>query len=365
VHLAPGERSPDEVDGGSEISIGDITVTVDASDGTFTVRDGERAWPRLFGVEDVGDAGDTYDFDPIPGDQPVTRPSAVTIERRRHPSGIAELAVHRTFERPSGEFDVWTTVRLAHGVDRVDVDVELDNRATDHRLRLLFPTGAPVEHYAAAATFDTARRTAGLPDARGWMHAPPRTIPHQGWIAANGLTVAAPGLPEAEVTTDGTIAVTLVRAVGWLARITLSTRPIPAGPGHPTPGAQCLGRLATRLSLFTGTADPASVRAAELGFRAVCAGPEPLLAEGGSAFAVDGDVVLSTLKPAADGDGTVVRVLNPNDEPASAVLRWARPPTDVTSVRLDESALDGPLDVDGATVTIAVPPHALRSVLAC
>ena len=70
------------------------------------------------------------------------------------------------------------------------------------------------------------------------MHRAPATFPQQGFVSANGLTVVAPGLPEAEVTPDGVIAITLLRAVGWLARTDLRQRPQPAGPAVPTPGAQ-------------------------------------------------------------------------------------------------------------------------------
>ena len=74
----------------------------------------------------------------------------------------------------------------------------LAGSATNHRLRLRFPTGAGVERFAAATTFDTARRTTAPVDDSRWVHPAPRTFPQQGWIAANGLVVGAPGLPEAE-----------------------------------------------------------------------------------------------------------------------------------------------------------------------
>ncbi|MCU1461040.1 MAG: glycoside hydrolase, family 38 [Acidimicrobiales bacterium] len=363
LHLAPGDASPDTVDDGHEIAAGDVSAVADETDGTLTVRVGARTWTGLLAVEDVADVGDTYDFDPVADDDPVTRPATVTIERRRHPSGIAELAVTRMFERPTGRVEIRTTVRLAAGIDRIDVDVDVDNQARDHRLRLLFPTGRPVDHFHAATTFDTAHRSTAPADDSGWVHAAPRTFPHQGWVSANGLTVAAPGLPEAEVTPDGTIAITVVRAVAWLARLTLSTRPIPAGPGLPTPGAQCIGPTRARISLFAGDADPGAVRAAELGLRAVPAGPAPLLPPDTSAFALDGPVVLSALKPAAVGDGLVARVLNPTHTPAAAVLRLSGPPVQVTAVRVDETPSGSAVAVDDDGIALDVPPHALRSVL--
>src|SRR5262249_29949716 len=145
-----------------------------------------------------------------------------------------------------------------------------------HRLRLRFPTGAPVDEFEAATTFDVATRSTSAPDDGAWVHPAPATFPHQGGIAANGLLVGAPGLPEAEVTPDGTIAVTVLRAVGWLSRGDLRTRPVQAGPGMPAPGAQCRGTTSARL-FVAPAGDSTIARDAELGFRAVAAGDGPLL----------------------------------------------------------------------------------------
>src|SRR5262249_37060729 len=145
--------------------------------------------------------------------------------------------------------------RVAPGVPRVDVRVRVENAAADHRLRLRFPTGRPVDRALAATTFGVAERPTTPRTGAGWVHPPPRTFPHQGWIAANELTVVAPGLPEAEVTPNGTILVTLVRAVGSIARYDLTTRPVPAGPPMSIPGAQAIGALDAELSLLGGV-DP-------------------------------------------------------------------------------------------------------------
>src|SRR5207244_11285160 len=87
---------------------------------------------------------------------------------------------------------------------------------------------------------------------------------------------SAAGLPEGRVPPAGTIAVTLVRAVGGLARMDLRSRPRPAGPLMPAPGAQCLGTIEAVLSLYAGP-DARAARDAELGLRAVAAGEGALL----------------------------------------------------------------------------------------
>ena len=68
-------------------------------------------------------------------------------------------------------------------------------------------------------------------------------------VAAGALWVGAPGLPEAEVSPEGVVAITLQRSVEWLARTDLKTRPEPAGPMLRTPAAQCLEPFAVQLHL--------------------------------------------------------------------------------------------------------------------
>ena len=372
--LTPCAPAADAVDDGRVIENADVRVAVEDG-GTLGVRFGAREYRGLLAIEDCGDRGDTYDFDPV-ADEPGAVSESASWERRVHPSGIARLLVRRIVRVPAAldparerraaataRLTVSVEARVAPGVRRVDLAVQLENTARDHRLRLRFPTGAPVSGFHAATTFDAAERPTARPDDSNWLHPAPSTFAHQGWVSANGLTVVAPGLPEAEVTADGTIAVTLLRAVGWLARYDLRSRPLPAGPPMEVPGAQVLGAIAARLWLLPGC-DPAEARAAELGLRGAIGGTAPLLEQGVALLELQPRaLVLSAIKPAERGDGIVVRVLNPTDGPAEACLRLALPIASATAVRLDEEPAEHGVAIDGGTVRFAVPPRALRSVL--
>lgn len=373
VSLAASDAHDDEVDSGAAIVAGDLEVQA-ADDGTFTLRRGERRLEGLCGIEDVGDRGDTYDFDPVDAG-PGVRLESVTIERRRHTSGIQTLAVTRVLaipahlassrnERGTDTVDVTVRVeaRVAPGIDRVDLRVELDDPARDHRLRLLFPTGTPTTAFRAATTLDVATRNTGTPPAHGWQHPPTPTFPHQGWVEVDGLSVLAPGLPEAEVTTDGTVAITLLRSVGFLTRLDLRSRPIPAGPTLETPEAQCLDGIVAEISLRLD-ADPATLLADEIGLRAVPAGDAALVAPETSLLRIEPrEVVLSALKPADDGDGIVLRVLNPGDQAEEVVVTLGFPVAGAASVRLDETADGRPVRADGTHLAFTVEPHGTRSI---
>ena len=371
--LTRSDRIDDADDNGREITAGSVQVAV-ADDGTLTARIGEFEYAGLFAIEDYGDRGDTYDFDPISDDLGAKLESAAW-RRRRHPSGLQRLEIRRVFTVPIGltadrehradervPLVVTTEVRVVPGVPRIDVNLRLDNAARDHRVRLLFPTARSVDTFRAATTFDVATRSTKPSDDRGWVHRAPTTFAHHGWVSANRLMIVAPGLPEAEVTPNGMVALTLLRAVGWLARFDLRSRPIPAGPPMTADGAQLLGRIEARLSLLASD-DSAAADDATLGLRGVIAGAAPLLDAQRAMIAIEPrELLLSALKPAEDGEGLIVRLLNPTDTTLTATLRVGFPLSAVRAVRLDEEPTDFATTCDGDIVRFDVPAHALRSV---
>lgn len=369
--VAPG-------DPGARIAVEDRSVAL-RDDGSLDVSFGPQTWRGLLALEDLGDRGDSYDFDPV-GENSL-RVERVAACRIRHPSGIERLEITRTLRLPARldegretrsaetvRMPFVTRVRLAPRVPRIDVELALDNGAEDHRLRVLFPLGAPLRECHAAGTFDLAHRRAGAAPDANWVQRAPATFPIHGFVHAAGLTVAAPGLQEAELVAgdeQASLALTLLRCVGHLSRHDLRTRPMPAGPGIPTPGAQCAGRFEARLALFAGL-DPNAARDFELGLRAVpCSAG---LSQACSPPALElspRELVLSALKPADDGEGLILRVLNPTDRDHEARLEVGFSFERAAPCALDESPLDGAqasLECDGATLRFPVPAHALASV---
>jgi len=360
-----------ECDAGTRISLEGLSLEV-ADDGTFDLGTPDRTYPGLLAIADAGDRGDTYDFDPIGGGTLV--PDTVVVERRRHANGIRSLRCRRTFQIPAAlredrlarasetvllKFDC--LARLVPGAGRVDLEMHVDDPGRDHRLRLLLPTGNPVASFWAATTFDMAvRESAAAPD-EGWVHPAPRTFCHQGALAAGGLWVGAPGLPEAEVCPEGVVALTLQRSVEWLARTDLATRPEPAGPMIRTPEAQCLEPFSARLSLAPcGSATPPLRAPASL--RAVVAGEEPRMPAGTPMLELPPGIELSAWKPAACGEGWILRLLNPTPATLGGVVRLGLPVGGVEEVSLDEQRRLGPLPISEGTVSVEIRPHGLLTL---
>jgi len=146
---------------------------------------------------------------------------------------------------------------------------------------------------------------------------------------ANRGAAEVEAVPEADGTTS--LAVTVLRAVGWLSRDDLHVRPGHAGPPLETPGAQVPGHHRLELSLRLHPAGEAErvARAHAFAFppRAFAGGGPPAapLRDGARLFEVDDPaVVVSAIQPGPDGRARV-RLWNASAEARRVRVAWSGP----------------------------------------
>jgi mannosylglycerate hydrolase len=226
-------------------------------------------------IEDTADHGDTYNYDPLEGDRPITPNAAkgkITLKENGPYLACYEVRTElalpealRSDRKARKKKLVRVPVRfrftLTKDSPRVHITTHIDNRAKDHRLRTLFPGARsdfvyvqtqadvvkrrirdPME-FPASRKRDTAHHTivGELPRERG----PSATQFQRNFVGIHdgksGLVILNKGLPEYEARTDGTLALTLLRSVGWLSQDDLTTRDRLAGPKLAVPDAQCMG----------------------------------------------------------------------------------------------------------------------------
>jgi mannosylglycerate hydrolase len=337
----PG-RSPRHLDNG-------ILRVGLAGDGTLSVTTlaTGHSTTGLLELLDDGDDGDEYGFGPVPGDEPISsRTAAWQLGSASDPHELlvnARLTVpeslaadRRARDVATAELPVTLRVTLLPGEDMVRIDVTVDNRARDHRVRLRFPTRLGAGETLAESAFGVMRRTGNAGDHAGWHEPPSGMCVMRRFVATedsdgHGLQILTEGMHEYTCDSEGTVDVTLLRGVGWLARTDHPGRSHKIGPALPTPEAQCLGTHTFRLGLrpYRPGAGPGQLyRAAErfsVPLRGVAvqgAGRQARPARAGEiGLAVEpADVVLSAVKTAEDGDGLIVRVFNSSDEPVTARL---------------------------------------------
>jgi alpha-mannosidase len=404
VHLsetaaAPGPRPPEAVTAGDRWIENPLLRVEVADDGTLMVRDKRTGvvYRRAGELEDTGDAGDAYTHCPPAEDARVTSAQARPVTVRLLSAGPlrATLGVElelpvpvemapegnaRSEERTS--LPVALRVSLDAGSARVGWTATVDNRARDHRLRVLFPAGAAaVGTVRADSAFAVVERPARrTPAEAATLETPVSTAPMHSLVDAGdrscGATLFAEGLPEYELLTgDGArVAVTLMRCVGALSRAGLATRPAGhVGPALATPGAQCPGRREFRLA-FAPRAEPASESALVRSARAWLHPPRLLPAAAGGRWppslslltiesegAAGGSAVVSALKKTDDRESLLLRLYNPGAAEVQVRARCALPIARAFALDFLERTQQE-MPVVRGQVTFALPPGRIQTV---
>ncbi|MFX1299977.1 MAG: glycosyl hydrolase-related protein, partial [Promethearchaeota archaeon] len=215
----------------------------------------------------------------------------------------------------------------------------------------------------------------------GWFEDSPTTHAMQNFVdvsdGTQGLLVATRGLPEYEVLNDPsrTIALTLLRSVGWLSREDLTTRRGHAGPKLATPGAQCLGRHTFHYSINPHPntwRDPKTqrlTRAFITPFKALQIKEQEMknqnLPLNHSFLSYDSaNLILSCLKKAEDSETTILRFFEITGSPIKTTIQTSIPFKNIKTVNLAEypSNQQKINQRTANTFTTTVSPHQIYSL---
>ena len=386
----PGEGdSQVKADGDAAIENGLIRVEVER-DGSFFVVDmasGERGG-RQNRLISEGDRGDEYTYSyagPTIGSEGVSgrrstsaagdRATATVDLVLRLPVRLREDRLARSPELV--DCAVRMQISLDAGERRVDVTLEIDNRASDHRLRVLCETGTRALTHQCGAAFAFLERSNRFEVRGRWIEPPTSEACVHDFVAVKGATrglaVGVEGLREYSVLHDGgTIAITLLRAVGFLSRGDLPERKGHAGPELATPSAQCLGSRTYRYAVLPLDEHTDVTRAA----RSVHEWLSPPLVVSGDGrsrtfvYFVDPatPLVLTALRAGPDGS-IVLRLANPHREEVSGEMLFERPirasrPVDLREgdLGLGNTGLDvirtaAPLHVEADLAWVKLQPY--------
>lgn len=254
-----------------------IKVTINA-DGSFDIVDklNGETFKGLHYFENCGQKrlnyANAWYFIPLENDLPITsRRGKAKIKLIENTSIQTRIQVSYDFRIPesaakkkSGIYDnkrskklvslnILSVLTLQKNSQRLDVTTTLFNNATDHRLRVMFPTDISTKYCYADAPFDVVRRHISPLGKKNWLenqkYGEVKTNPMLSFVdiasSKRSLALIVDGLTEYEVLRDdrNTIALTLFRsffnAIGDI--------------DSPTPeiqGSQCLGKHSYRYSIY-------------------------------------------------------------------------------------------------------------------
>lgn len=306
---------------------GILNACVDLATGDLTV----GGVPGLNAICEEPDAGDAYNFAPLPGETAQSQPYEVDVEvtetgplrgrvrvSRTYTWGSSPPAVAADERRPGKSIKVVSQIEVRCDEKVVRVTTSFDNTVRDHRVRVVFPLDGPVASTVAECAFATVERVHS-PKNPGLSHrveAPPVTFPSRRFVTAGRLTVLHRGLLEYGLSDDGRVlALTLLRGTGRLAAAGVATRPVTAGPSVGVEEAQLLGRRTFEYALAPDCEDPFktadSLWNPLIALRAAGGG---MLADRGSRLEIEGCVVSSLRRVAGCVE---VRVFNPTGTPVT------------------------------------------------
>ncbi|HCI82833.1 MAG TPA: hypothetical protein DHW02_24440, partial [Ktedonobacter sp.] len=150
------------------------SIEVNAQDGTLTVTDKANGttFAGLNRFVDSGDVGDLYNYSPPEHDTYVTQPveppkielvNMGPIQATLRISGRWSLPVSCSSNRTERSTrtaicPISSDVTLIAGSRRIHIHTSVENRARDHRLRVLFPVPYQVERVAVEETFGVQMR---------------------------------------------------------------------------------------------------------------------------------------------------------------------------------------------------------------
>jgi hypothetical protein len=329
---------------------------------------------RLISLEQRVEAGDLY----TPAPREALSPPALRNVRTTFRGPLrGEIALSFALgDGMRGRGRCVVRLQVDAALPALRIALEGRNRDGEHRLRLRVKTGlAPSATLAAAAFLPVTREPLEVPEGDQRSECVVPTAPLHEWVTRfgsdAGVTLFSDGLTEYESLDDGTIAVTLFRAVGELSRANLPERPGHAGWPAPTPGAQAVGPYAANFAVAMHGADHwrtrefierladdvlLPIRGETLRYNLL----EPHVAGG---LELNGEgLVFSAARPAQAIGWIVLRCVNCRDEPTRGEWRLGRRITEAVRARLDETP-DAALQVREEVVEFEAAPREIVTIL--
>ncbi len=303
-------------------------------DGSLTLTDKAtgRVFTGLHTFIDDGDSGNGWFHESAAFDEPkVLSTDAARIEVIHSGGLLTTFRVTKRLEVPSGldkyrknraeeyqPLDIVSEIALRRGERLLRIHTSVDNRASEHRLRVVFPTGIEGGEYFASQGFGFVERKRGSSE-EGYAGREPEFCEKNtsGIVGTEDFTFVGEGFHEGGVYPDGTISMTMFRSVGKMFHQPEAEY------------AKLLGKMEFDYAVAVGAAREELPDT----FRKPI--PADLLTDELSFMSVESrEVRMSVLKPAESCEGYILRLFNPTDREIDAGFRCVYK---VTEVRMDES----------------------------
>jgi alpha-mannosidase len=367
-----------------------LAVTIEGN-GTLTIKDKRsgEVYRDILTFEERADIGDGWFHGVAINDQvAVSTASAADVSLIENGPNVTTFRIRTTMRVPA-DFNFTTMrrsetrveilmdslVRLRPGKDHVEVETTINNTADDHRVRVLFPSGAAAETFLTDTAFDVVERPIAIrPDNHVYAELEVETKPQQSFTAVfggkRGLAVVSTGQMESTVLdyTDKPVALTLFRGT----RRTVLTNGEPNGELRTTMQFRyCVkvlrGEPKVSELFLLGQKVGTGVRLVQARQADVALHGQPRkLPTTGGFLALEGDAVMTSARQV--DEALEVRLFNPTNGRIKATLKNAGAPQALTHfesaelVNLESVPTGEKLKFDKASVSLELKPKQIVTI---
>lgn len=357
-----------------------------------------QTFENVLRLESGGDDGDEYDFSPLAEEQLIYSDDVkanVSMNQNRHgaviridyclkvPSDIEK----RKIDTRDSTIDVRIVVTVPKHKQVMTVKIELNNKAKDHRLRALIPTGIASAFSTSDNQFGAIKRAVvdsaiHVWEKEDWDERPDPIYPMLSYVSladeGYGVSVLTNSTREYEIIGEpfDVIAITLFRSIGFLGKEGMLRRPgRPSGIKLPTPDSQMLGELTLDFAIATHSSEQNVARLAKdyltpiefynkIPHDAIRLNKSNVTTplEHSLFHEMEPNLVLSTLKKAEKEDRLLLRFYNTRNSVETS--SWVFNPTikQAHIANLNEQALEE-VHVENNQLRIPVKTNQVQSIL--
>lgn len=369
----------------------ELLEVVIESNGALTLTDKNtgQVYARLLTFEDCADIGDGWFHGLAVNDQTYVSTACRAEVALLHNGPLlttfrvcTRLAVPERFcfdrmtrAEAFTELILDSTISLRTGCDRVEIETRVHNTARDHRLRVLFPSGAQTDLCLSDTPFDVVERAIPLrADNHLYRELEVETRPQQSWCAVHdvrrGLAVVSAGQMEFAVRDlpDRPLALTLLRSTGR----TVMTDGEPNGQmlGEwtfrywlaPLAGAPDRARLCLLGQQLAAGLQDVQLQARDQALRRAAGNLPPVA----SMLAVEGGAILTSARRV--GAAWELRLFNPSERACQATLvlgalaQAAGGLTRIQRVNLESQPLGEAEALAGAQFSLSLRPKEIATL---
>ena len=328
------------------------------SDGTINIIDKStnNEYKNLLSFEDTGEIGDGwFHVKPVNNKTLFSQGSHTDISVIEDGPFILTFLIEKTIKLPiemnwqakkrsdkKKDFTISTEITLKKNSDNIECKVNINNNIKDHRLRAVFETGLKGDDYFAGQPFAVVNRKRGVnTETQNWKEVDVEEKSFCGFVGVNdnkkGLAlICGNGLHEVSVKDDkaGTMALTLFRSF----KKTVCTE------------GEVTGELLEPLSFdfkiktFAGSPDFISfekeVSKMQCSVKSLQSKNLRISQKNESMFVIEeGNICISTLKKAENGDDIIIRIYNPTSAKLADTIKFNKEIKSITEAGMDEKPI--------------------------